>query len=179
VDTKSFQPYQRNEETLARPWVVPGTKGLEHRIGGLEKQDGSGNVSYDPENHEKMIRIRAEKIKRISQEIPPTKINGPNKGGVLVVGWGSTYGPITSAVEELQAEGKSVSSIHLRFLNPLPKDLGGILQNFKTVLVPEMNLGQLTMILRHEYLVDAKCISKVQGQPFKIQEIKKGVEKYI
>ena len=179
VDTKSFQPYQRDEKTLARPWVLPGTKGLEHRIGGLEKQDVTGNVSYDPNNHEKMCLIRAAKVEKITQEIPPTKVFGKSKGKVLVVGWGSTYGAITSAVEQLQKEGKSVSSIHLRFLNPLPSDLKSILDKFEQVVVPEMNLGQLSMILRSKYLVDAKGINKVQGQPFKIQEIKEGIEKLL
>ncbi len=179
VDAKNFQPYQRDEKTLARPWVMPGTKGLEHRIGGLEKQDITGNVSYDPLNHEKMVRLRAQKIERIAQDIPETETFGPSSGKVLVLGWGSTYGAITSAVEQCQKEGKAVSSIHLRYLNPLPRDLGKFFSRFDKILIPEMNMGQLRMLLRAKYLVDAQGLNKVQGQPLKIQEVKEGIEKLL
>lgn len=171
TDPESFRPFGRNPETLARQWAIPGTPGLEHRIGGIEKQDVTGNVSYDPANHEHMVRLRAEKIARIANELPPIQIFGEPEGKVLVVGWGSTYGSITSAVERLQAAGKPVSSIHLRHLNPFPNDLGEILSRFETVIVPEMNLGQLATLLRARYLVDAIPFSKVQGRPFKISEI--------
>lgn len=179
VNTKNFHPYQRDEKTLARPWVLPGTKGLEHRIGGLEKHDVTGNVSYDPLNHEKMVKLRAAKIERIANDLPPTEVFGKDRGKVLVVGWGSTYGAITTAVERLQKEGQAVSSIHLRYLNPLPKDIGKYFSRFDHVLVPEMNMGQLRMLFRSRYLIDAKGLNKVQGQPLKIQEVQEGIEKLI
>ncbi len=179
VNANNFQPYQRDEKTLSRPWVTPGTKGLEHRIGGLEKQDVTGNVSYDPVNHEKMVKLRAAKIERIVQDIPDLEVFGKPSGRVLVIGWGSTFGAITTAVESLQKEGKSVSSVHIRHLHPLPKNLGDIMKRFDNVLVPEMNLGQLLMILRAKFLVDAVGLNKVQGQPFKIREIKEGIEKLL
>ncbi|MCC6742496.1 MAG: 2-oxoacid:acceptor oxidoreductase subunit alpha [Acidobacteria bacterium] len=171
TDAEKYRPFGRNPETLARPWAIPGTPGLEHRIGGIEKQDISGNVSYDPANHEHMVRLRAEKIERIANGLPPTEIFGDPAGKVLVVGWGSTYGSITSAVERLRSQGKSVSSVHLRHLSPLPGDLGEILSRFERVLVPEMNLGQLALLIRARYLADAVPFSKVQGRPFKISEI--------
>lgn len=179
VDANNFLPYQRDEKTLSRPWVVPGTKGLEHRIGGIEKQENTGNVSYDPENHEKMVRLRAEKIERITAEIAPTKIFGSSSGDVLVVGWGDTYGAITSGVELMQKEGHKVSSIHVRHLNPLPKDLGDIFKNFKHVLVPELNAGQLSFILRAKYLVNTVGLNKIQGQPLKISEVKNAILKLL
>jgi 2-oxoglutarate ferredoxin oxidoreductase subunit alpha len=168
---EGFHPYAREEATLARPWVRPGTPGLEHRIGGLEKQDVTGNVSYDPDNHDLMVRIRAEKVRRVAQEIPPTTINGPAGGDLLVVGWGGTYGTITAAVEETQATGKSVASIHLRHLCPLPPDLGQILRQYRRVLVPEINSGQLVRVLRAEYLVDAVGFNRVRGVPLATQDI--------
>lgn len=171
-----FKPYARDEHTLARPWAVPGTPGYEHRVGGLEKQDVTGNVSYDPDNHERMVRLRAAKVNKIAQDIPPTEVLGPRKGQVLVVGWGSTYGAITAAVKNLQARGESVAAIHLRYLNPLPPDLGDILSAYERVLVPEMNLGQLLKVIRAKYLVNATGLNKVKGQPFKIAEIEAGVE---
>ncbi|MDP2626297.1 MAG: 2-oxoacid:acceptor oxidoreductase subunit alpha, partial [Candidatus Rokubacteria bacterium] len=140
---EGFFPYLRDAATLARPWVRPGTPGLEHRIGGIEKEDVTGNISYDPDNHDHMVRMRAEKVRRVGQEIPPTTINGPHAGEVLVVGWGGTYGAITAATEEARMEGKAVASIHLRHLNPLPPDLGQILRQYRRVLVPEINSGQL------------------------------------
>lgn len=176
VPPEDFQPYARDPKTLARPWVLPGTAGYEHRIGGLEKQDITGNVSYDPDNHEHMVHLRAEKIERMKADIPEITVLGEPKGKVLVAGWGSTYGAITTAVKQLQSEGKSVSAIHLRYLNPFPSNLEAILKNFDKVLVPEMNLGQLQMILRGRFLVDAIGLHKVKGQPFKITEIKEKIE---
>jgi len=176
TEKEGFQPYLRDPRTLARPWAVPGTPGLEHRIGGLEKEDVTGNVSYDPENHEKMVRLRAEKIARIADDIPPLQVFGPASGRLLVVGWGSTYGAITSAVEEAQAKGLPVSSLHLRYLNPFPRDLGDILKRFDKVLVPELNLGQLRMLIRARYLVDAIGLNKVQGKPFRVSEIAKAID---
>ena len=176
TDTTQFKPFLRNDKTLARPWAIPGTPGLEHRLGGLEKQDVTGSVSYDPNNHETMVKLRAEKIARIAKDIPPTLIHGKNSGDILVIGWGSTYGAITTAVDELQKEGLSVSSIHLRYLNPLPPDLEKILSGFKTVIVPEMNLGQLSLLLRAKFLVNAQSLTKVQGKPFKVEEIVNGIK---
>jgi 2-oxoglutarate/2-oxoacid ferredoxin oxidoreductase subunit alpha len=171
TETEGFFPYLRDPATLARPWVRPGTPGLEHRIGGIEKQDVTGNISYDPENHDHMVRTRAEKVRRVGQEIPPTSINGPATGDLLVVGWGGTYGSITAAVERAQAAGKSVASIHLRHLNPLPPDLGHILREYRKVLVPEINSGQLVRVLRAEYLVDAVGFNRVRGLPLASEEI--------
>ena len=173
---EGFQPYSRDPVTLARPWAVPGTPGLEHRIGGLEKEDVTGNVSYDPLNHEKMVRLRAEKVARIADDIPPVEVYGKDSGKVLVVGWGGTYGSITSAVEQLQQRGEPVSSIHLRYLNPFPRNLGEVLKRFDKVLVAELNLGQLRALLRARYLVDAAGLNKIQGKPFKISEIVAAVE---
>ncbi len=149
----------------------PGTPGLEHRIGGIEKQDVTGNISYDADNHDHMVRMRAEKVRRVAQEIPPTSINGSATGDLLVVGWGGTYGAITAAVERAQLEGKSVASVHLRYLNPLPPDLGHILREYRKVLVPEINLGQLVRVLRAEYLVDAVPFNRVRGLPLASDEI--------
>ncbi|HKP84897.1 MAG TPA: 2-oxoacid:acceptor oxidoreductase subunit alpha [Blastocatellia bacterium] len=170
-DPAGFQPYKRDPETLSRPWAIPGTPGLEHRIGGLEKQDVTGNVSYDPENHMHMVLTRAEKVARIADDVPELEVFGESSGRLLVIGWGSTYGAITSAVEEMQQRGKSVSSIHLRHLNPFPKNLGDILGRFDRVLVPELNMGQLCMLLRAKYLVPAVSYPKVKGKPFKISEL--------
>ena len=171
TEASGFFPYLRDEETLSRPWVIPGTPDLEHRIGGLEKEYLTGNVSYAPTNHEQMIRVRARKIAGIIREIPPLEVFGPPEGELLVVGWGSTYGSITQAVRELQAAGHAVAQVHLRHLNPLPPDLGGILRRYRHVLVPEMNLGQLVRLIRAEYLVDAIGFNKIQGRPFKVSEI--------
>jgi len=170
-----FLPYLRDEKTLARPWAIPGTPGLEHRIGGLEKEDRSGNVSYDPLNHERMTHLRADKVAAVAQDIPDLEVFGRPEGELLVVGWGSTYGAITTAVEQLQREGAAVSSIHLRHLNPFPRNLEATLKSFDKVLVPEMNLGQLALLLRGKFLVDAQPLSKVQGKPFRIAEILEGV----
>jgi 2-oxoglutarate ferredoxin oxidoreductase subunit alpha len=174
--SSAFNPYERDPDTLARPWAVPGTPDLEHRIGGLEKQDITGNVSYDPENHMHMVLTRAEKVAAIAEDIPEIEIFGEPRGRVLVVGWGSTYGAITSAVEEVQKRGESVSSIHLRHLNPFPKNLGEIMERFDRVLVPELNMGQLAMLLRARYLIPAISFPKVKGKPFKISEIVSRIE---
>ena len=171
TEAEGFAPYLRDASTLARPWATPGTPGLEHRIGGLEKEDVTGNVSYDPLNHEKMVRLRAEKVARIVNDIPDVEVHGPETGKLVVVGWGSTFGSIRAAVSEAIAEGRRVSHVHLRHLNPLPRNLGHVLSRFDRVLVPEMNLGQLLFILRAKYLVDARGLHKVQGRPFKESEI--------
>jgi 2-oxoglutarate ferredoxin oxidoreductase subunit alpha len=171
TEKEGYQPYMRDPATLARPWVRPGTPGLEHRIGGIEKQDGTGNISYDPENHDHMVRTRAAKIQRVMAEIPPTFINGPETGDLLVIGWGGTAGAITAAVERAQADGIPVSAIHLRHLNPLPPDLESIMRRFKKVMVPEINSGQLIKILRAEFLVDAQGFNKVRGLPLVSEEL--------
>ena len=172
TEVDGFQPYERDPETLARPWVRPGTPGLEHRIGGLEKDYATGNVSYDPENHQRMTDVRHEKIARIADDIPEQTVDqGPESGPLAVVGWGSTHGPISQAVERSREEGLSVSHIHLRHLSPLPRNLGDLLAGFEKVLVPEMNMGQLTTMLRSRYLVPAIGVPKVTGKPFKIVEI--------
>jgi len=171
TDPTDYQPYVRDPETLARPWVIPGTPGLEHRIGGLEREDVTGNVSYAPVNHEHMVRVRARKIAGIAAEIPPTTVSGAREGDLLILGWGSTYGSIATAVQELTASGLKVGHAHLRYLNPLPPDLGDVLRRFRTVLIPEMNLGQLVKLVRAEYLVDAHGLNKIQGRPFKVSEI--------
>jgi len=168
---EGFQPYHRNPATLARHWVRPGTPGLEHRIGGLEKSDGTGNVNYDPDNHEHMVHLRAEKVARIADDIPDATVRGPQSGKLLIVGWGSTYGPIYSAVNELEREGVVVSQMHLRWLNPMPRNVGEVLRRFDRILVPEMNMGQLALLLRARFLLDVVSYSKVQGKPFKRREI--------
>lgn len=168
---EKYKPYARDEK-LARPWAVPGTPGLEHRIGGLEKQDVTGNVSYDPENHQVMIKLRQAKVDKIADYIPLQKLDsGPEKGKILVLGWGSTYGAIKSAVAELQAQGHAVSHAHLRYIRPFPKNLGEILKNFETVLIPEINNGQLIKIIRDEFLIDAKGYNKMMGVPITKTEL--------
>ena len=179
TDPTTFLPYSRDEETLARPYALPGTPGLEHRIGGIEKQHITGNVNYDPENHHLMVRLRQEKIDRVANDIPLVEVMGEKTGKVLVLGWGSTFGSITSAVEKMQREGKNVSSAHLRHLNPFPRNLGEVLAGFETVIIPEMNLGQLCTMIRAKYLVDAVPFSKVKGRPFQIREIVRKVEEYL
>jgi 2-oxoglutarate/2-oxoacid ferredoxin oxidoreductase subunit alpha len=172
TDPEGFQPYIRDPETLTRPWAIPGTPGLEHRIGGLSTEDVTGNVSYSPANNELMVRTRARKIAGMVREMPPTEIFGDTDGGDLVVlGWGSTYGPIREAVKQLRDKGKIVSHIHLRYLNPLPSDLGDQLRKFKKVVVVEMNMGQLLKMVRAEYLIDAVGCNKIQGRPFKVSEL--------
>ena len=176
TDPETFEPYQRDETTLARPWAVPGTPGLEHRIGGLEKSDITGNVRYDAENHERMTRLRAEKVERIADDIPELKIDGEPSGELLVLGWGSTYGAIITAVYRAQADGLSVSAAHLRYLNPFPRNLGDVLSQFERVLIPEMNLGQLLLLIRARYLVDAEGLNRVTGRPMKTADVAAKIE---
>ncbi len=171
TDPAGFSPYLRDPETLARPWAVPGTPGLEHRVGGLEKEDVTGNVSYDPHNHEHMVRLRAEKVARIARDIPDLAVDGEPAGRLLVLGWGSTAGAITGAVNAARRRGLEVSRAHLRYLNPLPANTGEVLARFERVLVPEMNLGQLALLLRARFLEDVITLSKVQGRPFTRGEI--------
>jgi len=166
-----FQPYGRDPETLARPWAKPGTPGLVHRIGGLEKQDGSGNICYDADNHQHMVDTRAQKVANIAKELPPIETIGPRQGDLLVLGWGSTRGAITAATLQLQQQGFRISCANLRYLNPLPEDLGELMRGFRRVVLPEMNKGQLASILRARYLVDVQSYSQVNGQPFKSHEI--------
>ena len=179
VDRATFQPYDRNPQTLARPWAIPGTPGLEHRVGGLEKADVTGNVSYDPENHNKMQLLRQEKVAGIAADIPPLEVYGPASGDLIVLGWGSTYGAIRSATERLQAEGWSVAHAHLRHLNPLPANTEDVLRRFKHVLVPEINLGQLALLLRARYLIDVVGFNRMRGKPFRIAEIKQAAEELL
>ena len=162
--------FARNPDTLARTQAIPGQVGLEHRIGGLEK-DPEGTISYDPDNHGEMTRLRAAKIEAVAQSIPPLRVNGPRTGKLLVLGWGGTHGAITSAVELLRAEGFEVSSSNLRYLNPLPPDLGELLKGFDKVLIPELNSGQLCLLIRARFLIDAVSLPKIMGRPFKIREI--------
>jgi 2-oxoglutarate/2-oxoacid ferredoxin oxidoreductase subunit alpha len=171
TNPEGFMPYTRHPETLARPWAVPGTPGLEHRIGGLEKQDVTGNVNYEPLNHERMVRLRAAKVEAIAQDVPDVVPAGDPDGDLLLVGWGSTYGAITAALRAQRAKGKRVGHVHLRWLNPLPRNLGEVLKRYKKVVVPEMNMGQLLWLLRAKYLVDAEGLNKIQGKPFKQAEI--------
>jgi 2-oxoglutarate ferredoxin oxidoreductase subunit alpha len=179
TDPNGFFPYLRDETTLARPWAIPGTPGLEHRIGGLEKQNITGNVSYDPENHMKMVELRAEKIARIANDIPDVQVFGEPEGEVLVVGWGGTFGAINAAIEEVRSRNLPVSSIHLRYLNPFPKNLSQVLSRFEKILVPELNLGQLSWLLRAKYLIPTISFCKVKGKPFKISEIINKIEEVL
>jgi len=171
TDPEGFEPYARDEKTLARPWAIPGTPGLEHRIGGLEKAAGSGNVSYDPANHEHMTHLRADKVQRVTQDIPPLEVVGDPEGKLLVLGWGSTAGAITGAVNMARRQGISVSRAHMRWLNPFPTNLAEVLSRFEKVLIPEMNSGQLALLLRARFLKDIITYSKVQGKPFFRNEI--------
>ena len=172
----TFHPYVRDDDTLARGWAPPGTPNLEHQIGGLEKEDETGYVSYEPENHQRMTELRAEKVQRVAQDIPPTEVLGPDEGEVLVVGWGSTKGAIDTAVRRLQAEGAAVSSLHLRHLSPLPDDLGDRIARFDQILVPELNNGQLVRVLRDRYARRCEGLNKVQGQPFQAREIEQRIQ---
>ncbi|MBI2950451.1 2-oxoacid:acceptor oxidoreductase subunit alpha [bacterium] len=171
ADPEGFLPYARDEKTLARPWALPGTPGLEHRIGGLGKQDITGNISYSPEDHERIVKVRAEKVARIADVIPALDVFGPADGKLHVVGWGGTFGAIRSAVRSAQASGKSIAHAHIRYLNPFPRNLGKVLGRFEKVLVPELNFGQLALLLNGRFPVRVTPLSKVQGQPFKIGEI--------
>jgi len=166
-----FQPYLRDPDTLARPWAVPGTAGLEHRIGGLEKADVTGNVSYDPDNHHRMQLLRQAKVAGIARDIAPLEVFGPERGELLILGWGSTYGAIRSAVERLQADGRSVAHAQLRHLNPFPANTEAVLRSYERVLIPEVNLGQLLLLIRARYLIDAVGYDRVRGKPFRIAEI--------
>jgi 2-oxoglutarate/2-oxoacid ferredoxin oxidoreductase subunit alpha len=174
-----FQPYRRNPKTLARPWAIPGTPGLEHRIGGIEKQDVTGNVNYEPLNHERMVRLRAEKVAAIVQEVPDVVPAGDPSGDLLIVAWGSTHGPITGALKAQREKGRRIGHVHLRHLNPLPKNLGEVLGRYDRILVPEMNMGQLVMLLRAKFLVDAHGYNKIQGKPFKQSEIERKIEEIL
>jgi 2-oxoglutarate ferredoxin oxidoreductase subunit alpha len=176
TDPEGYLPYRRDPVTLARPWAIPGTKGLEHRLGGLEKQETTGNVNYEPLNHEKMVRMRAAKVEAIAQDVPDAEVAGDENGDLLIVSWGSTYGAITAAVKAQRILGRRVGHVHLRYLNPLPRNLGEILKRFERVLVPEMNMGQLLWVLRAKYLVDAEGFNKIQGRPFKQAEIEAKIE---
>ena len=169
--TDAFWPYLRDPVTLARPWAIPGTPGLEHRVGGIEKEDVTGNISYAPDNHAHMVQIRADKVAVIADDIPPTMFSGPEDADLLLLGWGSTWGAITGARRRADAAGYKVAHAHLTHLNPFPKDLGDILRRYPKVIVPEMNMGQLSKLVRAQYLVDAQSVSKVKGQPFTAAEI--------
>ncbi len=179
TNTEDFHPYRRNPTTLARPWAIPGTPGLEHRVGGIEKQDVTGNINYDPLNHERMVRLRAAKVEAVADDIPDVVPAGDQSGDLLIVAWGSTHGPITAALKTARAKGQSVGHVHLRHLNPLPKNLGDVLKRYKHILVPEMNMGQLVMILRAKFLVDAQGYNKIQGKPFKQSEIEQKIDEIL
>jgi 2-oxoglutarate ferredoxin oxidoreductase subunit alpha len=174
TEKEGFQPYLR-DENLARPWAVPGTPGLEHRIGGLEKANITGNVSYDPENHEFMVRLRAQKVKNIENDLPLLTVEGDKDAELLVAGWGGTYGAITEAVNRVRKNGKKVAQVHFRYLNPMPKNTGEILGKYKKILCPELNMGQLAKLLRSEFLADVEPFNKIQGLPFKSSEIEKKI----
>jgi 2-oxoglutarate ferredoxin oxidoreductase subunit alpha len=173
-----FLPYLRDKR-LVREWAVPGTPGLEHRIGGIEKEDGTGNVSYDPANHQHMVHTRAQKIANIAQEIPELSVMGPVEGDLLVCGWGGTYGSIVTAVQRAQRKGLKVAHAHFRYLNPMPRNTAAVLKRYKKVLVPELNRGQLRMLLRAEFLVDAVGLNKIQGRPFLVSEIEEKIEELL
>jgi len=172
----SFMPYKRDPETLAREWATPGTPGLEHRIGGLEKEDVTGNVSYDPDNHDHMVRLRAQKVAGIAADIPELEVDDPDGASLLVLGWGGTYGPIQSAARRLRRDGKKVAHAHLTHLNPFPRNLGAVLASYDRVLIPEMNLGQLLKLVRAEFLVDAVGFNRVRGLPFRSDELAEAME---
>jgi 2-oxoglutarate ferredoxin oxidoreductase subunit alpha len=178
-ETKDFAPYGRDAKTLARPWAVPGIEGLEHRIGGLEKQDITGLVTYDAENHRRMVDLRALKIAGIADDIPAAQVEGEPTGDLLMASWGSTYGAIAAAVRQASAEGHAVSHLHLRYLNPLPHNVGEILRGFRRVVAPENNLGQLSTLLRSRFLIDVTPWPKVEGRPFLIREIRNAIEEIL
>ncbi|TMK72813.1 MAG: 2-oxoacid:acceptor oxidoreductase subunit alpha [Actinobacteria bacterium] len=171
-----FQPYLRDEETLARPWAIPGTAGLEHRIGGLEKQDVTGNVSYDPENHDRMVRLRAQKVAGIAQDIPELEVDDPDGAETLVLSWGGTYGSVAAAVRRVRAARKQVAHAHLRYLNPFPRNTGEVVRRYDKVLVPEINLGQLVKLIRADFLVDATGYNLVRGIPFRASEVAEAID---
>ncbi|MCH7495303.1 MAG: 2-oxoglutarate ferredoxin oxidoreductase subunit alpha, partial [Candidatus Marinimicrobia bacterium] len=171
TDPDTYAPYLRDMKTFSRPWAVPGTPGLEHRLGGLEKADGSGDVSYDPANHELMTMYRHKKVESLANSIPLLKVTGPKSGKLLVLGWGSTFGAISAAVKSLSANGVEISSTHLNYLNPFPKNLGKVLSSFEKVLIPEINLGQLALLIKARFGVEVVQLNKVKGKPFLIHEI--------
>ena len=179
TNPEGFLPYRRDPQTLARPWAIPGTPGLEHRVGGLEKQDVTGNVNYEPLNHEKMVRLRAAKVQAISQDVPDVIPAGDPDGDLLIVAWGSTYGAVTAALNAQRQKGHRIGHVHLRYLNPLPNNLGEVIGRYRKVLVPEMNMGQLVMVLRAKFLVDAEGYNKIQGQPFKQSELEAKIEEVL
>tara|TARA_R110002072_G_scaffold42064_21_gene118930 strand:- start:212901 stop:214763 length:1863 start_codon:yes stop_codon:yes gene_type:complete len=168
TDGGKFLPYARDPDTLSRPWAIPGTPGLEHRVGSLEKEAETGNVSYDPDNHDKMVRLRAEKVARAAQSIPLLEVDGDPSGDILVLGWGGTYGSITTAIEQVRANGHTVSSAHLQYLNPFPSNTEEVLRSFKKVIIPEINLGQLSTLIRSKFLIDTIGINIVKGKPFQV-----------
>nr|MCU0872608.1 2-oxoacid:acceptor oxidoreductase subunit alpha [Pirellulaceae bacterium] len=178
TDGEAFLPYQRDER-LSRPWALPGTPGLEHRIGGLEKQHITGNVSYDPDNHEFMVKLRAQKVENIALDIPLQEVQGPAAGDLLVLSWGGTYGACVTGVQQCQAEGLSVAHAHLRYLNPFPANLGEILANYDKILIPEWNMGQLKSLIRDKYLVDTQGLNKVKGKPFNVEEVVAGIRRIL
>ena len=171
TDPATFRSYQRDPVTLARPWAVPGTPGLEHRIGGLEKADVSGTVSYDPDNHQRMTELRALKVAGIAADIPDLTVAGPERGDLLILGWGSTYGSLRTATERLQRQGHAVAHAHLRHLNPLPRNTGEVLAGYRQVLIPEINSGQLRLLIRARFLIDAIGLNRVRGKPFSVPEV--------
>jgi 2-oxoglutarate ferredoxin oxidoreductase subunit alpha len=179
TDPEGFQPYSRDESTLARPWVIPGTPGLQHRIGGLEKQNIKGSVSHDPANHELMCRLRAEKVERVAQFVPEARVRGPESGKLLVLSWGGTFGSVVSAINRIEEEGREVAHLHLRYLNPFPRNLGEVLSRYETVLVPELNFGHLAHLIRAKYLIPTVSFSKVRGQPFAISEVQSKIEELL
>jgi 2-oxoglutarate/2-oxoacid ferredoxin oxidoreductase subunit alpha len=180
ADGGDFQPFKRDPMTLARPWAIPGTAGLEHRIGGIEKADGSGTISYDPDNHDLMVRTRQAKIDGIAATIPPLEVDDPDGDAkVLVLGWGSTYGSIGAAVRRVRRAGQPVAQAHLRHLNPFPSNLGEVLRRYDKVLVPEINLGQLALLLRGKFLVDVISYNRVRGLPFRAAELAEAIEEVI
>ncbi|MEO0965490.1 MAG: hypothetical protein AAFY08_10250, partial [Planctomycetota bacterium] len=175
----TFAPYKREEDTLARPWAVPGNPGTEHRIGGLEKQNTTGNVNYEPDNHQLMTALRQQKVERVTDLIPPTEIHGDATGGpgsLLMLGWGGTFGSIHTATRHAVDDGKPVAQVHLRHLNPMPADLGDIVKRFDKVLIPELNTGQLRPLIRGKFLVDAKGLNKIQGKPFLVEELGQAID---
>jgi 2-oxoglutarate ferredoxin oxidoreductase subunit alpha len=171
TDPTDYHPYVRDERTLARPWVIPGTPGLEHRIGGLEKADVTGNVSYDPDNHDLMVRLRAQKVAAIASDIPELEVDQQDGARLLVLSWGGTYGPVAAGVRRIRKDGGTVAHAHLKYLNPFPRNTGDVLKRYERVLVPEINLGQLLQLVRAQFLVDAVGYNRVRGLPLRASEV--------
>ena len=178
TDPENFQPYSRNEN-LTRPWAIPGTPGLEHRIGGLEKENITGDVNYEPENHEYMVRLRAEKVKNVENDIPDLKVEGDPDADILMIGWGGTYGAITDAVNNVNEKGKKVAQAHFRYLNPFPKNTEEVLKKYKYIICPELNMGQLSFLIKSRYLIEIDSFTKIQGQPFKSSELEEKIKKVL